>query len=75
MRTNVEWMILYTLCIESGNYRMILFEMICHDNCGRLNDYDSFVRIPKRKGEEWAKKQACAVIEFEMKKIFRGLGQ
>jgi hypothetical protein len=54
---------------------MILFEMICHDNCGRLNDYDSFVRIPKRKGEEWAKKQACAVIEFEMKKIFRGLGQ
>jgi len=75
MRTNIEWMILYTLCIESGNYRMILFEMICHDNCGRLNDYDSLMRIAKRKGKEWAEKQANELIEKEMKKLFRGLGR
>lgn len=78
MKTNSEMTILYTLCIESGNYGMTLFEMIRCANCGRLNDYDSLMQIAKRKGEEWAEKQASELIEKEikkMKKFFRGLGQ
>jgi hypothetical protein len=50
-------------------------EMIRCANCGRLNDYDSLVRIAKRKGKEWAEKQANEFIENGMKKIFRGFGR
>jgi hypothetical protein len=47
-------------------------------NCGRLNDYDSLMRIAKRKGKEWAEKQAKELVEKEMKKmkkLFRRLGR
>jgi len=54
---------------------MILFEMIRCANCERLNDYDSLVRIAKRKGKEWAKKQAKELVEKEMKKLARGFGR
>ena len=57
------------------NSEMILFEMIRCANCERLNDYDSLVRIAKRKGKEWAEKQAKELVEKEIKKLARRFGR
>jgi len=43
-------------------------------NCGRGNDYDSLMRIVKKKGEDWVKEQAQALIDDftkSLNKIFK----
>lgn len=46
-------------------------EQIRCANCGRTNDYDSLMRVAKRKGEEWAKKQ----VQDELDKFKKELGK
>ncbi len=49
-------------------------EQIKCANCGRTNDYDSLMRVVKRKGTEWAEEQAQEVIvDFtkQLKSMFK----
>ena len=49
-------------------------ELIQCGNCARWNDYDSLVRVVQRKGQEWAEKQAQALMnDFakQLEKIFK----
>lgn len=47
-------------------------------NCGRQNDYDSLLRVMKKRAEEWAKeetekvmKKAANDFEQQLKRMFR----
>lgn len=49
-------------------------EQIKCANCGRLNDYDSLMRVVQRKGKEWAEEQAQGLVDDftkELKKMFK----
>ncbi len=38
-------------------------ELVKCSNCGRMNDYDSLMRIAKKKGKEWAEEQAKKLMK------------
>ena len=40
-------------------------------NCGRLNDYDSLMRVVDRKATEWVDEQAQALLDDLAKDISR----
>ncbi len=44
-------------------------EQIKCANCGRMNDYDSLIRVVQRKGKEWAEDQAQEIIDDFTKQI------
>lgn len=44
-------------------------EQIKCGNCGRMNDYDSLIRVAQRKGREWAEEQVHEVINDFMKQL------
>jgi hypothetical protein len=46
-------------------------ERIQCTNCGKMNDYDSLMRIAKRKGMEWAEAQAKKEIEKFKKNLVK----
>jgi len=48
--------------IPEENYQPQSGDMLQCANCGKLNDYDSLVRVVKRKGTEWAKAQAEEIM-------------
>lgn len=54
--------------LPDSNYQPQSGEMLKCANCGKLNDYDSMMRIVKRKGVEWAKSQAEDLIKKTLKK-------
>ena len=49
--------------LPHDDYEMQSGEMIQCSNCGRLNDYDSLMRVAKHKGEEWAEEIAQKMIK------------
>ena len=44
-------------------------EQIKCANCERMNDYDSLVRVVKRKGKEWAEEQAQELVDDVTKQL------
>jgi hypothetical protein len=44
-------------------------EQIKCANCGRMNDYDSMMRVVQRKGMEWAEEQAQEMLDDFAKQI------
>lgn len=44
-------------------------ELIQCGNCGRWNDYDSLVRVVRRKGHEWVEEQAQALMNDFAKQL------
>jgi hypothetical protein len=44
-------------------------EQIRCANCGRTNDYDSLMRVVKRKGADWAEEQATKGMDDFAKKL------
>ena len=44
-------------------------EQIQCANCGKTNDYDSLLRVVKRKGSEWVEEQVKAEMDKFSKKI------
>ncbi|PLX67088.1 MAG: hypothetical protein C0603_10525 [Denitrovibrio sp.] len=43
-------------------------------NCGRLNDYDSLMRVAKRKGIEWVEEQVQEMVDDftkQLKNVFK----
>ena len=44
-------------------------EQIKCANCGRMNDYDSLIRVVQRIGMAWAEEQAHEVISDFMKQL------
>jgi hypothetical protein len=44
-------------------------EQIKCANCGKMNDYDSLMRVAKRKGMEWAEEQAKELLDDFAKQI------
>ena len=60
--------------LPEENYQPSPRELVQCGNCGRMNDYDSLMRIAKKIGKEWAEKQAQKLVrdfEKEMKKILK----
>ncbi len=49
-------------------------EQIRCSNCGRTNDYDSLMRVAKRKGKEWAEQEVKSKLDRfskDLKRLFR----
>ncbi len=60
--------------LPEENYQPQSGELIECANCGRLNDYDSLVRVVQRKAEEWAEEQMqTAINDFtkQLEKMFK----
>ncbi len=60
--------------LPSKDYKPNPGEQIKCANCGRTNDYDSLIRIAKKRAEEWAEQQVKAEMDKltkEFKRIFK----
>jgi len=60
--------------IPEEGYQPQSGEQIKCANCGRMNDYDSLMRVVQRKGKEWVEEQAQELVDDftkELKKIFK----
>lgn len=60
--------------LPEENYQPQSGELVECANCGKLNDYDSLVRVVQRKAKEWAEEQMQAVIDDfkkQLGKIFK----
>ncbi len=55
--------------LPHDDYQVQPGEMIQCSNCERLNDYDSLMRVAKRKGEEWAKELAEKMVKDALGKL------
>lgn len=60
--------------IPYENYHPQPGEMLTCANCGRLNDYDSLMRVVTEKATNIAKEYAEKAIGDALKKAFKGSG-
>lgn len=58
--------------LPEENYTPQPGEMIQCANCGKMNDYDSLMRVAEREGLEWAEGKAEKLVGDMMKKIGKG---
>ncbi|MBR0318339.1 MAG: hypothetical protein IJQ86_03520 [Spirochaetia bacterium] len=60
--------------LPSEDYKPSPGEQIKCANCGRTNDYDSLIRVAKKRAEEWAKQQLKAEFDKltkDLKRLFK----
>ena len=60
--------------IPEENYEPKSGDMLKCANCGRLNDYDSMMRVVSKEAEVWGEKVAGDLVkdlEKELKKAFK----
>jgi NAD-dependent SIR2 family protein deacetylase len=57
--------------LPSENYQPKSGEQIQCANCGRTNDYDSLMRVAKRKAVEWGEE----LVQKELDKFTKTLGR
>ncbi len=55
--------------LSEENYQPQPGELIKCANCGRMNDYDSLIRVVQRKGTEWAEEQAQDLMDDFTKQL------
>lgn len=60
--------------IPEENYEPQPGDMLKCANCGRLNDYDSMMRVVEKEAEEWGEKVAQDLmkdLDKQLKKVFK----
>ena len=57
--------------LPEENYQPQPGEQIKCANCGRMNDYDSLMRVIQRKGLAWAEEQAQNMMDDFEKQVER----
>jgi hypothetical protein len=60
--------------LPSEDYEPQSGDMLKCANCGRLNDYDSMMRVVEKEAEEWGEKVAQGLVkdlEKQLKKVFK----
>lgn len=61
--------------LPSEGYQPVSGDQLLCANCGRTNDYDSLLRVAKKRGVEWAEQEAKKLMEKEAKKIQQELNR
>lgn len=59
--------------VPNDNYQPQSGEMIKCANCGKLNDYDSLMRVVEKEGEEFIQKEADKFAKEIEKKLKKSL--
>jgi hypothetical protein len=60
--------------LPSEDYEPKSGDMLKCANCGRLNDYDSMMRVVEKEAEEWGENIAQDMVkdlEKQLKKVFK----
>lgn len=61
--------------LPEENYTPKSGEMIKCSNCGKLNNYDSMMRVVQKEGQEWAENQAKSMIDEFTKNMKKDFGK
>ena len=61
--------------LPSEGYQYVSGDQVTCGNCGRTNDYDSLLRVAKKRGVEWAEQEAQKLMEKETKKLQQELNR
>ena len=75
MEENTEMSVQCLFCFSTQfelpeeNYQPQPGEQIQCANCGRMNDYDSLMRVIKKKGLAWAEEQAQVLMDDFEKQV------